>query len=347
MTTPGRGTRPIKEAFFVQVVTSDDNLVFFDETSNLGRKMPYGKPEATVAMRASSSTVSFCLFKYTNRTRTTALEQRLELPRKALDRTDRRAETMGKDLPENTIAVEYEDKVYFLNIKLDENGVATLESREGEDDEPFDLPKGRVSLTMVMHSPRGSKIISTGYQGYMGKPGVKENITRVAAMTLNLLSGLSAFRLVSGIEVATVPSSPARYLAVRPTMKASDRVHISVPVRLWSGDENPQPVGATILDVELDLETANPISGRLLFHVKVPPEAAEAFAPYQTLVTDAALSLVTAHLGPDEVSELVYSIALGELGGGDIERLREAVATITGLELSPRQWVPFVPSPVA
>lgn len=342
MTTPGRAPRPLKEAFFVQVMTPDKNLIFFDETNNLGRKNPYDKPEATCAMRASENVVSFTLLKLTNRTRAEVADAKLELPRGPLDRTDRRAVALSKDLPANVIAVEIEDSVYHLTIARDENGVVTLDVPEGVEDASFEL-KGRLRMTIVMHSPRGSKILAAGFQGHMGKPGSSETVTRVTAMALNVLSGLTTFRMVSGIETVTVPASPARYAAARPALKASDRVRVLVPVRLWSGDAAPQPVGSTTVEIELDLETANPISGRILFHLKVPADVAEVFAPYESLVSDAALSLVQQHLGLDELSELVYSIALGELSAGDIERLRDAAATITGLDVNPREWVKFVP----
>lgn len=340
MTKQGRGSRPLKEAFFVQVMTGDNSLIFFDETNNLGRKMPYDRPEATCAMRASADVVSFSLLKHTNRSRAQAVEQRLELPRGPLDRLERRAAALGEGLGDDEVVVEIEDEVHRLTITRDENGVATLETPVDVDDAVFDLPRGRLRLTILFRSPRGRKLVAAGFQGHVGKPESKETVVRVTAIALNLLTGLSVFRLVSGLETVNVPASPARYTAARPVIKDADRVRVQVPVRLWT-DGEPQVVGQTTVDVELDLETANPISGRLLFHITAPQDAAEMFEPYRNLVADAALSLVTAYLGPDEVSELVYSIALGELGEGDLGRLREAVATITGLDVNPRQWVPF------
>lgn len=347
MSSAGRGPRPLKEAFFVQVMTSDNNLIFFDETNKLGRKMPYDKPEATCAMRATADVVAFTLLKYTNKSRASAVAGRLELPRGPLDRAERRAKALAQDLPEGQVAVEIDDETYRLTIARDENGVATLESLPEEEDIVFDLPRTRLRLTVVFPSPRGNKIVAGSFQGHVGKPGSKETVVRVTAFALNLLSGLATFRLVSGIETVNVPASPARYTAARPQIKASDRIRADVPVRLWTGDQAPDVVGQTVVNVELDLETANPVSGRMLFHLTVPEQDAEMFEPYRTLVSDAALSAVSAHLGPDEVTELVYSIALGELGAGDLERLRDAVATIPGLEVSPTQWAAVSAEPAA
>lgn len=343
MSTSTRGSRPLKEAVFIQVKTPDDNLIFFDETDSLGRKMKYDRPEATCSMRATTSAVVFSLLKFSNKTRAAAVEQRLELPRGPLDRAERRAESLSKDLPANVIAVEVEEDVHFLTISRDENGVATLETPEGVEDAAFELPRRALRSTIVLASPRGSKVIAAAFQGHLGKPETKETVVRVAAFALNHLAGLPAFRLVSGIETVNVPPSPARYAAVRPARKAADQVRVSVPVRLWTGDTAPQLIASTTLDIRIDLDTANPVSGRLLFHVTPPADVAEVFEPYRAVTSEAALSLVTQYLGPDEVTELVCSIALGELGEGDLGRLRDALATVRGLDLNPRQWVPFVP----
>lgn len=347
VTTAGRGTRPIKEAFFVQIQTSDEKFVFFDETNKLGRKMPYDKPEATCGMRATQGAVSFSLLKHTNRSRLQAVEQRLELPRGPLDRAERRAETLGRDLPKDMIAVEVGDApAIHLTISRDENGMTTLGPvPDAEDEGTLTLPKRGLALTIVMHAPRGSKVISAGFIGYVGKPESTETVTRVTAIALNTLANLSTFRLVSGIEGVVVPPSPARYLAARPVLKAADRARTSVPVRLWTPTN--ELVAAFPLAIELDLEQANPISGRPLFHLTPPDEHKETFQPYSGLVADAALSLVTQHLSHAEVEELVYSIALGELTPGDIGRLRDAVASISGLDVSPAQWAPYAAPPVA
>lgn len=338
------GSRPLKEAVFIQVRTPDENYIFFDETDSLGRKMKYDRPEATCSMRATTSAVVFSLLKFSNRTRAAAVEKRLELPRGVLDRAERRAEALSKDLPENYIAVEIEDQVFPLTIKRDENGVTTLETPEGVDDAVIELPKRALRLTIVLRSPRGKKVVAGCFEGHLGKPEDKETVVRLAAFALNLLSGLPAFRLVAGVETVNVPPSPARYAAVRPTRKAADQVRVTVPVRLWTGDENPQPVAQTLVEVRVDLDTANPVSGRLLFHITPDPAAAEVFEAYRTVTSEAALALVSQYLGPDEVTDLVYSIALGELGEGDLERLRSALATVTGLDLNPKQWVVFNPA---
>lgn len=344
MSAPTRGSRPLKEAIFVQVKTADDNLIFFDETAKLGRKMPYDRPEATCAMRATAGAVVFSLLKFSNKTRASAVESRLELPRGPLDRTERRADSLGADLPADMIAVEVDDTVHMLKIDRDENGVVTLETPEG-DDATYELPRQRVRATIVMRSPRSSKLVAAGFQGHVGKPGATETIPRIAAIALNHFAGLPVFRLVAGVEAVNVPASPARYQAARPVLKDSDRVRQTIPVRLWTQDL--QPVAAGYVEIELDLETANPLTGRLLSHLRPAAEPAgfaEAFEGYRNVAAETALTLMTRHLGPNEIADLVMSIALGELGAGDIERLREALATIPGLDLNPREGVVYRPT---
>lgn len=351
MSAPNRGSRPLKEAIFVQVKTADDNFIFFDETAKLGRKMPYDRPESTCAMRATADAVVFSLLKYSNKTRAAAVESRLELPRGPLDRTERRAESLGADLPADMIAVEVDDAVHHLKITRDENGVASLETAEG-DDATFELPRQRVRATVVLRSPRSPKVVAVAFQGHVGKPGATETVPRVAAIALNHFAGLPVFRMVSGIETVNVPASPARYQAARPVLKDSDRVRQTVPVRLWTADV--QAVAAGHVEVEVDLETASPTSGRLLLHLRpvASPEGwaasgledfTTAFEQYRKVAAETVLNAMTRHLGPDEIADLVFSIALGELGAGDIERLREALGTVTGLDVSPKEGALFSP----
>lgn len=347
VTTQTQASRPLKEAFFVQTTTPDEQSTFIDETSNLGRKMPYTKPDAVCGMRVTTAVVSFHMTRFTNRSREIALANRLELRRGALERIERRAAGHLAALTSNNLIVELEEDTYTVLISRDENGVASLDMPDSGEDPIVTLSKRGTRVTVYLKAARGEKVLGYSFQGHLGRPDSQESLLRVVSRALNMISGLAYFRMVAGIETVTVPPSPTRYLAVRPTLKASDRARKTVGLRLWSGDAAPVLLHQFEVDIEADLVQANPVSGRILFHITPPAGQEEAFAPYRDLVADAALTMVTRELSPSEVADLVYSIALGELGAGDVERLQNAVATLPGFDVNPAQWVPIAETPAA
>ena len=338
MTTQGRGaTRPKKEAFFVQVKNPDDKPVFYDATAQLGRPMPYSKPLATCALRVNDGAVVFSLLKLTNRTRQNLAEANLEMPRGPLAKLERRAAALVEPLPTDRLLVEYGEESYTLTLSRDENGTVSLDMPEGAEDVTFELPKSAVQLSLYLTSPKNGRTVAVGFIGHLAKPGTPESLTRAVAHALNYLSGLPVFRLIAGIETVNVPAAPSRWLAQRVVRKPEDEVVFAVPVRLWTA-EPVQPVGQGYVQVKVDLDTANPVSGRLLFNFAPDAAIAETFEPYRSIMEAAVSATMTNVLGVDEVSDLVFSIALGELGQGDLGRLREAAAAVTGLDLSPKQW---------
>ena len=51
-----------------------------------------------------------------------------------------------------------------------------------------------------------------------------------------------------------------------------------------------------------------------------------------------------AFFGEDELTDLVCNIALGDVSDGDLGRLRDAAATITGYDLQSRNFVVYAPA---
>ena len=342
MSTNGKGaSRPRKEAFFVQVKNADDKPIFFDATEHLGKQMPYSKPLATCALRVNDGLVAFSLLKLTQRSRTNLIESRLEIPRGPLAKLERRVAALTEPLPADGLLVEMDGVTHAFTIARDENGVARLERAGEGEDLQFELPKAAVQMTLLLVSPRNGATVAVGFIGHLNKPGTPETLARAASYALNFLTTLPTFRMVSGIETVTLPAAPSRYVAPRPARKPSEEIVFPVPVRLWSDDAAPQQIAQGYVHVKIDLDTANPVNGRLLFHFAPDQALAEQFDAYRGTMESGVSAAMSAHLGPDEVSDLVFDIALGELGEGGLGRLREAAATVTGLDLSPRQFSPF------
>jgi hypothetical protein len=344
VSAPARGARPHKEAFFVQVKSADDKLVFFDETARLGKPMPYERPEATCALRVTDKVVAFTLLKMSNRARLAAAGTKLEIPRGPLAKLERRVASQAEPVTADRLLAEIGDTTYTLGLARDENGVITLSMLDGADDISFELPKPGLQLGLYLSSPKNGRTVAANFIGHVGKPGATETVVRVAAMALNHLSSLPVFRMAAGVETVSVPSAPSRYQVARPARKAADSAAFSVPVRMWNDDATPVMLGASTVKVAIDLDTANPVSGRLLFHFTPAADIAEGFESYRQMMEHAVSSTMTAVLGADDIADLVFSIALGELTDGDLGRLRDAAAAVTGLDLSPRQFAVFNPT---
>lgn len=339
-----RGPRPRKEAFFVQVESADKTPLFFNATKELGKPMPYSKPLATCALRVSEGAVMFSLLKLSNRTRQTLLEAPLELPRGPLARLERKVATLSALDADDVVRVEVGkvegvDGEHVMSMSRDENGVVSLELVG--DEITFTLPKSAIQVSLFLRSPKTGRVVAVGFIGHIGKPESTESLTRAVAQVINHASGLAEFRLLSGIERANVPSAPGRFTVRKVARKAEDTVRFAVPVRLWS--EENAPVSAGLVQVEVDLDTANPVSGKLLFHLTPDAALVEVFEPYRSNFDAAVSAAFMQALGADELTDIVCDIALGDVGSGTLGRLREASGAVTGLDISPRQFAMFVP----
>lgn len=334
-------SRAKKEAFFVQVPTSDNSVAYFNVTEHLGKAMPFEKPKATCAMRVTAESISFSLLHLTKKAATTVAGQSLQMPRGPLAKLERRAATFT-DLADDEVAVEHgrdeEGKaiVHKLKIERDENGIAHLSSID--DEVNFELPKGAVGLSIYMRSPAVKRIMGVGFIGHIGKPGDPTSLSRAVSMALFSLSQLTEFKILSGIETVNVPAPPSKWGTARRAVQRQEKAAAMVPTRFFSGDPQPAPVGAGHVGVEVDLENANPNSGRLLFHYTPDKDLEAAWPSFRPLYDSTISALVTSHLGADEVADITYEIVLGAVEAGTVERLKEALEAIKGLDCTPTQY---------
>lgn len=333
--------RVIKEAFFVQVKTPDNALEYFDETSRLGRKSAYQRPEGTCALRVSENGIVFSVLKHTKKSRAQAAEQNLELPLGPLARGQRLLAS-ADELEDGQVLVDIEGVQYLLRWAVDSSGVLTLDA--GDAEELFTLPPGRMRLSAVWRPVKGKRPVVVLYQGHVGKPGGEETASRALSIVCQLLTVLAPFSLFTGITSVRVPQSSARYIATRPQVKESDRPRKTIVAHLWPPDGNAgalTPPEGIEVSIELDLDQANPVSRQFLFHFDVPEQYREVFEPMRAPLNDAVLSAVKQYLDTDEITELVISLVLGELSDGDLERLRNAVALVPNLNLTADRWAPI------
>jgi len=337
--------RPRKEALFVQVPSPDGTVEFHDATSHVGRVMPFKNPKATCGMRVTGEVVAFSLLHLTKKTATSMATKELVIPRGPLTRVEKRALEIAADLADDELLIESEVGTQKCKITRDANGVAELEpiigapeaegtgSPSGED-VSFELPREAVKLSIYMKNPALGRLIAIGFIGHPGRPGGAETLRRIASMALFSLTQLSHFRVITGMVSVAVPSAPRA--AAAPVRKADDKVQMEIP--LWLFEETTPPVlrcsGSALLEIDLDL--ANPSTGKLLYHFTPSAEVAEIFEEYRTILDATVTEVLRTKLDDSEINSIAIEIVLGEVDSGTIGRLRDAVAGLAGgLDLTP------------
>jgi hypothetical protein len=339
-TRPQRSARPRKEAYFVSVQTSDDAIGYFNVTEHLGKPMPFTKPKATCAMRVTEQAITFSLLLLTKRTATTIAESPLAMPRGPLAKLERRIGQL-EEFAADEVLVEFgadEDgkpTVYRLKISRDENNVAVLDMPGDAADVEFELPKAAVNLTLFLKMPATGRVIGVSFIGHLGKPEDMSTLRRAVSMALFNLSQLTEFRILSGIETVTVPSAPGSTGVRRAVSKPRERARLDVPVRLFTAQV--QPVGEGVVSVEVDLENANPNSGRLLFHYTPSKDLEAAWETYRAVFDNSVAGKVAEILGPDDLMAITYDIVLGDVNASVVGRLNDALRHLHGLDLTPTQ----------
>jgi hypothetical protein len=225
--------------------------------------------------------------------------------------------------------------VYTLKIRRDENGVATIDD---DAETVVELPKSAARVTVYMRSPVVPRMLAIGFIGHLGRPGNPETVARMAGMVLNSLSHLTEFRLLSGIETVALGASPAKAAAPARPRQADERAAFSV--RGYFFDTAGAPLGQGDVVVEIDLEHANPTSGRLLCSYTPEPSVAEAFESCRAMFDTAVATAMRALLGDEQIQDVTLDIVLGGVDASTVGRLRDAGRSIGGVDCSPTQFRP-------
>ena len=354
MSTAIRGgkvaSRPTKEAFYVRYKATDGSLVFDNATMYIGKEMPFTNPQATCAMRVDGDTVAFSLLHLSKRTVAGLVSKPIAMPKGPLMRLQRQAN--GLELAPGEIVVEMDEKSYRLRYSVDDGGRADIDIAPGggggdsaNEDPTFSLPRTAVKMSLYLRSSTTGRTLALSFIGYLGKPDTPETMSRAAAKVLNSISGLSTFRVLSGIESVKIPAAPSKW-AIQPAMrKAEERVVFEIAVSLVTATYDPVASGTAV--VEIDLDNVNPSTDRLLYYI-TPSEALEAsFGEYRGIITDALTDELRRKLGP-ELTQITFEVVLGEVESGTIDRLREVLGKIKGIDVSPIEFrITRIEDPVA
>lgn len=329
-----KSKKPRKEALFVQVPSPDGTVEFHDATSHIGRAMPFKNPKATCGMRVNDDVVSFSLLHLTKKTATAMAEKELLIPRGPLTRVEKRAEELAAELQADEIIIETDAGVQRCRISREANGIAELEPIT--DDINFELPREAVKLSLYTKNPTLGRLVAVGFIGHPGRPGSPETLRRIASMALFSLTQLSAFRVITGMISVVVPPAP-RALAIQ-TRKVEEKVQLDMPIWLFEEGNPPALLKSGNVFIEIDLDLANPATGKLLYHFTPGQDIAEVFEPYRAVLDSTVTEVLRTKLDDSEINSIAIEIVLGEVGSGTIGRLREALQGLAGgLDVTPRQ----------
>lgn len=326
--------RPRKEALFVQVPSPDGTVEFHDVSSHLGKLMPFKNPKATCGMRVSDEVVSFSLLHLTKKTAVSMLTKEIAIPRGPLTRVERRALELAAEIADDEVVIESDLGVQRCKLTRDANGVAELEPVG--DDTAFELPREAVKLSIYTRNALLGRLVAIGFIGHPGRPGSQENLRRIASMALFSLTQLSHFRVITGMVSVVVPA--AARTAVVAVRKAEDKAQIEIPLWLFADGNPPTPrVNGSVL-CEVDLDLANPSTGKLLYHFTPSAEINDVFEEYRNVLDATVTEVLRTKLDDAEINSIAIEIVLGEVDSRTAGRVRDALQGLAGgLDLTPHQ----------
>jgi hypothetical protein len=97
-------------------------------------------------------------------------------------------------------------------------------------------------------------------------------------------------------------------------------------------------VASGYVGVDIDLENANPSTGKLLF-VFTPEKSLESvFDRYRGVVERAVTDSLFANIGEDVLSNIVYDVVLGSVSAATIDDLKSFGKSIPAFDLTPAQF---------
>lgn len=324
-------TKARKEALFMRVTAPDQTVEFHEVTPFVGKPSPFKNPKATLAMRVTDASISFSLLHLTKKSASGISSKVIDFPHGPLSKIERTC-LSENILEDNTLEAIVNGETFTYHMDKDANGVVTLEGEDGS----LELPKGVIQVILKMKTPTITRPVFIGFIGHLGKPGGMETVRRVASMILFSMSQLLQFRVLTEFETVRVPSAP-RSIA-RPTRKPEERASAAFPVWLFNEEASSLVASGEII-CEIDLDQANPSTGRLLLKLAPSDSISEFFDQYRNSVDLAVTQKLRGYLGDDEMKMVTVDIVMGEVSSGTIERLNLALApTIEGFDITPSQF---------
>ena len=326
-----------KEAFLLQIsVPGEDTPRFVNITDKLGSTLQMKKPLATCALRVTDNFILFSLLRLTDPSRKKLKAAPLTFPFGPLRKLEETAETMTVP-PKGSVAVQLGDSSYVLPFDLDANGVLSFDL-DMESEVHFELPRSPISLTLLLESIRPGLPVAVSWTGYQNKPGAPETLSRVVSHALYFMTTLGDFSALTGITTVKTPPPPGRGQVVR-AVSSNVRVSRDISVGLWTDDKPNVSVASGTLNISVDLESANMASRTLLYKYILKDGDSDSLDVYKGVIDQALNTHMISFFDQSELNDILFSITLGELEPGTIERLEEALSKVKDADFTPTKYI--------
>ncbi|MCP4792351.1 MAG: hypothetical protein GY882_03370 [Actinomycetia bacterium] len=332
------------ERFYVRVVTPEGSPQFLDATAYIGREMPFRSPQATVAMRTHDDVITFSLMHVTKRVAKNLTGNTVQLPGGALKRLRMRAREIevnpGQVVLEIAASEESPASLHTLDMDVAADGTVALTLADHIDgDEQIMLPSfGAAKMSVYAYSQAAKRTVAVSFIGHFGKPGSVETVVRSASKILNSIAGLDVFRALTGIEAVDVPMPPGNWVDQSSSLLRREAGDAAAEVKFYLFSEQLEHVAAGAGTVEVNLDVANAATGQLQVGVEPGAELADAWPAFADLARKAVNEQIRLQMGAEFITEIALDIALGEVDVEIVARLREAIAAIGGLDLTPSKY---------
>ncbi len=373
-----------KDDFYVRVGLPDSTSQWFPATDFLysDKPMPFSKPLATCAVRVYDDVVTFSHLLVRKKAASQIAERGISMPSSALTRLAKRAAEL--DLSRTDIvlverAVEDEDGnltniLYPFRLTRDEHNIVELElldvtetqaaehaadiaalqataAAAGTDSvvadqrDPIVLSRRAEKMSVFLRSPKIDRVLAISWIGHFNRPpGDPETMTRAVGKILNALRDLPTFSALADLEQARVPALAGATAA--PAASAVSNAEFTLPISIYTADEQPLGAGDTIVKFDLTALVATEL--RLAYTVEIPDELAATFTDEHQTQLDWAVRTELLRHARSDLESIAFDVTLGEVDDSTVERLAAVVAgALPGVHLAPDKYANYQQTPVA
>ena len=211
-------------------------------------------------------------------------------------------------------------------------------SRLGEvelvDDTDIDLPFHPLTVSVYLRSPSTGRTVAVAFIGHVGKPGSSESMERIAGKVLNSMLTLPEFQILTAMDAIDVPSSgsDAALTSLEATVGTA-----AFTTQVHCFDDDLNPLGHGPVQIKVDLQNANPSSGKLFFEF-VAADSIPGLAECESMLEAAVSATLLEHIGGDGITQITYDILLGGVQAETVHRLNDAGSKLPAVDLTPTRW---------
>ena len=209
-----------------------------------------------------------------------------------------------------------------------------LADLEIHDDTTIELPAHPLTVSLYFKSPSTGRMLAVAFIGHVGRPGSSESIERIASKVMSSILGLPEFQLLADMQGVDVPAGPGQE-SISSLDHTIGSATFTLPTFCFSDDLELQGHGD--VNVTIDLQNANPTSGKLFYSFQ-PVKPIDGFAACEPMLEAAVSAALLDDLGADGISSITYDIILGGISNDTVHMLVTAGLSLGAVDLTPTKW---------